>query len=121
VAYRGYRYRLHPWPSYPGGVKFAQVLHEVPAGLVGYVRDHYRADVLARHNCVVHAMNDRTIRDLLFTALILMAAVALYLHLRIHPFLVPAEAHPGQKLFRASFLAGAALSYLWLRQPVEKN
>jgi len=52
-------------------------------------------------------MNDRAIRYLLFTALVLMAAAALYLHLRIHPFLVVDKTHPGQTLFRASFLAGS--------------
>jgi len=52
-------------------------------------------------------MNDRTIRHLLLTALILMAAAALYLHLRIHPFLMPDKANPGQILFMGSFLAAS--------------
>jgi hypothetical protein len=43
-------------------------------------------------------------RHLLLTALVLMAAGAVYLHLRIHPFLVPDKDNPGQTLFAASFL-----------------
>lgn len=57
-------------------------------------------------------MNDRTVRHLLFTALILMAAAALYLHLRIHPFLVPDKANPGQTLFNGSFLAAGIFPLL---------
>jgi hypothetical protein len=52
-------------------------------------------------------MNDRTMRHLLLTALVLMAAGALYLHLRIHPFLVPDKENPGQTLFVGSFLAAS--------------
>lgn len=57
-------------------------------------------------------MNDRTIRHLLLTALILMATAALYLHLRIHPFLVPVKENPGQTVFVGSFLAATILPLL---------
>lgn len=57
-------------------------------------------------------MNDRTMRHLLFTALVLMATGALYLHLRVHPFLVPDKANPGQTLFMGSFLASSLFSLL---------
>jgi branched-subunit amino acid transport protein AzlD len=57
-------------------------------------------------------MNERTIRHLLFTVLVLMAAVALYLHLRIHPFLVPDKANPGQTLFMGSFLPASIFPLL---------
>jgi len=57
-------------------------------------------------------MNDRTIRQLLFTALVLMAIGALYLHLRIHPFLVPDKENPGQTLFMGSFVAASLFSLL---------
>jgi len=57
-------------------------------------------------------MNDRTIRHLLLTALVLMAAAALYLHLRIHPFLVPDKTNPGQTLFNGSFLAASIFPLL---------
>jgi hypothetical protein len=57
-------------------------------------------------------MNDRTMRHLLLTALVLMATGALYLHLRIHPFLVPDKANPGQTLFVGSFLAASIFPLL---------
>lgn len=57
-------------------------------------------------------MNDRTVRHLLLTALVLMAAAALYLHLRIHPFLMPDKANPGQTLFNGSFLAASIFPLL---------
>lgn len=57
-------------------------------------------------------MNDRTIRHLLLTALVLMAAAALYLHLRIHPFLVAGKANAGQTLFMGSFLAASIFPLL---------
>lgn len=57
-------------------------------------------------------MNDRTIRHLLLAALVLMAAAALYLHLRIHPFLMPDKANPGQTLFRGSFLVASIFPLL---------
>ena len=57
-------------------------------------------------------MNDRTIRHLLFSALILMATGALYLHLRVHPFLVPDKENPGQTLFMGSFVAASLFSLL---------
>jgi hypothetical protein len=41
-----------------------------------------------------------------------MAAVALYLHFRIHPFLVPDKANPGQTLFRVSYLAASVFPLL---------
>jgi len=57
-------------------------------------------------------MSNQTIRHLLFIALVLMAGAALYFHLRIHPFLVADKAHPGQTLFRGSFLAASILPAL---------
>lgn len=57
-------------------------------------------------------MNDRTLRHLLFTALVLMATGALYLHLRVHPFLVPDKANPGQTLFVSSFVPASLFSLL---------
>jgi len=57
-------------------------------------------------------MTDRTIRHLLFIALVLMAAAALYLHLRIHPFLIPDKANPGQTLFMGSFVAASLFPLL---------
>jgi hypothetical protein len=49
---------------------------------------------------------------MLFIALVLMAAVALYLHLRIHSFLVPDKANPGQMLFRGPYLAASLFPLL---------
>jgi len=57
-------------------------------------------------------MTDRTMRHLLFTALVLMATGALYLHLRVHPFLVPDKVNPGQTLFMGSFVAASLFSLL---------
>ena len=57
-------------------------------------------------------MTDRTIRHLLFIALVLMAVAALYLHLRIHPFLMPDKENPGQTLFRGSFVAASLFPLL---------
>lgn len=57
-------------------------------------------------------MNEKTVRQLLFTALVLMAAAALYLHLRIHPFLMPDKDNPGQLLFRGSFLTASIFPLL---------
>jgi|GEM_PF-561507 len=57
-------------------------------------------------------MTDRALRHLLLTALVLMATGALYLHLRIHPFLVPDKVNPGQTLFVGSFLAASFFSLL---------
>jgi len=57
-------------------------------------------------------MNDRTLRQLLLAALVLMAGAALYLHLRIHPFLVPDKANPGQTLFMSSFLMAGVFPLL---------
>ena len=57
-------------------------------------------------------MTDRTMRHLLLTALVLMATGALYLHLRVHPFLVPDKINPGQTLFMGSFLAASFFSLL---------
>ena len=57
-------------------------------------------------------MNDRTIRQLLLTALVLMAAVALYLHFRVHPFMVPVKENPGQTIFNGSFVAASLFPLL---------
>jgi len=57
-------------------------------------------------------MNDRTMRHLLFTALVLMAVGALYLHLRVHPFLAPDKINPGHTLFMGSFVAASLFSLL---------
>ncbi|MFA7382738.1 MAG: hypothetical protein WC001_04750 [Desulfurivibrionaceae bacterium] len=57
-------------------------------------------------------MTDRTMRHLLLTALVLMATGALYLHLRVHPFLVPDKANPGQTIFIGSFVAASLFSLL---------
>ncbi len=57
-------------------------------------------------------MKDQAIRHLLFTALVLMAAAALYFHLRIHPFLVNDQANPGQTIFRPSYLMASLFPLL---------
>lgn len=58
-------------------------------------------------------MNDnRTMRHLLLAALILMAAVALYIHLVVHPFLADDKAHPGQTLFKGSLLTASIFPLL---------
>jgi hypothetical protein len=57
-------------------------------------------------------MTDRTMRHLLLTALVLMATGALYLHLRVHPFLAPDKSNPGQTLFMGSFMAASFFALL---------
>jgi len=48
-------------------------------------------------------------RKTLLAALFLMACAALLLHLRIHPVFAPDKAHPGNLLFRGSFVAASLL------------
>lgn len=57
-------------------------------------------------------MSDRTIRRLLFAALVLMAAAACHFHFRIHPFLVADKVHPGQTLFKGDFVAASLFPLL---------
>jgi hypothetical protein len=45
----------------------------------------------------------------LLVALVLLAAAALALHYLAHPILVPDAEHPGQQLFRGSFVAASLL------------
>ncbi len=52
---------------------------------------------------------NRILRHLLFGALVLSAAAAFFLHLRIHPFLVPDKLHPGHLLFDRSKVAANLL------------
>ncbi len=47
----------------------------------------------------VSSGSNRTMRHLLWAALVLLAVAAFLLHLRIHPFLVPDKLHPGRLLF----------------------
>ena len=49
-----------------------------------------------------------TRRSLLW-ALVLVALGGLLLHYRIHPYLLPDKEHPGQTIFRGSFLAATLL------------
>jgi hypothetical protein len=44
-------------------------------------------------------------RRALLVALVLVALGGLLLHYRIHPYMVPDKEHPGQTIFRGSFLA----------------
>lgn len=48
-------------------------------------------------------------RPFLLGALVLMALAALMLHLRIHPFLAPDKAHPGELVFRGAYVAASLL------------
>jgi hypothetical protein len=51
-------------------------------------------------------------RKALLAALFLLALAASVLHLGAHPILMPDKAHPGVTIFRASFVAAAALPLL---------
>jgi hypothetical protein len=48
-------------------------------------------------------------RRTLLAALVLMALAALVLHYLVHPYLQPVKDHPGQSLFRGSFVAASLL------------
>lgn len=50
-------------------------------------------------------MNAATTRRTLLAALALAALGGLLLHYRIHPYLAPDKANPGQMIFRGSFVA----------------
>jgi hypothetical protein len=54
-------------------------------------------------------VNAAATRRTLLWALALMALGGLLLHYRVHPYLLPDKAHPGQTLFRASFLPATLL------------
>jgi hypothetical protein len=48
-------------------------------------------------------------RRALLWALVLVALGGLLLHYRVHPYLLPDKEHPGQMLFRGSFLVATLL------------
>jgi hypothetical protein len=50
-------------------------------------------------------MNPAPTRRALLGALVLVALGGLLLHYRIHPYLLPDKEHPGQAIFRGSYLA----------------
>jgi hypothetical protein len=51
-------------------------------------------------------------RRALLWALVLVALGGLLLHYRLHPYLLPDKEHPGQTIFRGSFLAATLLPLL---------
>lgn len=54
-------------------------------------------------------MSATSSRGTLLTALVLLAACALVLHYLAHPVLLPDKDHPGQTIFRGSYLAATLL------------
>jgi hypothetical protein len=63
--------------------------------------------LLARRGNQVLTMSAKEDRPLLLGALVLMALAALMLHLRIHPFLAPDKAHPGEVIFRGAYVTAS--------------
>ena len=57
-------------------------------------------------------MSEATSRRTLLAALVLLALAALPLHYLAHPFLQPLKEHPGQTVFRVSFVAASLLPLL---------
>ena len=57
-------------------------------------------------------MNGDANRRTLLAALVLLALVALVMHYLAHPVFAPDKEHPGQTIFRGSFLAASLLPLL---------
>jgi len=57
-------------------------------------------------------MNERAGRHLLWAALVLLATAAFFLHLRIHPFLMPDKFNPGHTIFDRAKVAASLFPLL---------